>query len=237
MDHKERQALKTWAEANIVAVLMPLTEIIWAAACEFKNREIAELKNRPVAYALSVLEDEYNHLVEEHKELQAELDLARETIVKLYANYRISGTNTHISIKYRRVMSEQDKEAFNEWFKDAWDIDFDDYDFRHRIQVKAWQAACLHKQKKIEELEKEQVRHIDILKDEFGTIIKSLQAENAKLRECVEFYADEDNWHLSDSCHADSISLDSEELLDHPDFASLGGKRARQCLKELDEKL
>jgi hypothetical protein len=99
MDYKERQALKTWAEANIVAVLMPLTEFIWAAACEFKNREIAELKNRPVDYTLSVLEDEYNHLVEEHKELQEELDLARETIAKLYANYLINGTNTHISIK------------------------------------------------------------------------------------------------------------------------------------------
>ena len=49
-------------------------------------------------------------------------------------------------------MNDKDKEAFEEWFKNAWDMDFDGYDFRHTIQVKAWQSACEYKQKEIDEL-------------------------------------------------------------------------------------
>jgi hypothetical protein len=80
-------------------------------------------------------------------------------------------------------MNDKDKEAFEKWFKDAWDIDFDAYDFRHTIQVKAWQAACEYKDKEINDDE-------ELLRDHMNSIgyreLKKLQAENKKLREALD---------------------------------------------------
>ena len=44
-------------------------------------------------------------------------------------------------------MNEQDKEAFGKWFDKNWQ-DSDDKD----VFTQAWQAACLYKQKEIDEL-------------------------------------------------------------------------------------
>ena len=57
-------------------------------------------------------------------------------------------------------------------------------------------------------------------------LYEKLQAENKKLRECVEFYAE--------GTFIDPISdmSDDDELIDNEAWKS--GKRARQCLKELE---
>lgn len=55
-----------------------------------------------------------------------------------------------------------------------------------------------------------------------------LEAENAKLRECVEWYADRKNCDNADFSHVE-IDDSGEEIAD-------GGYRARQVLKELGEK-
>ena len=148
-------------------------------------------------------------------------------------------------------MNEKDKEAFEKWW--------DEVPMGHKITHHpfnytnlAWQAACEYKQKEIDELEKEQVRHIDILKDELGTIIKDrewevnyltnmckkLQAENAKLRECVEFYADTNNWNTKNGeCDTYIEGVITGDDLYSPwgdQGIDVGGKRAREVLKELD---
>lgn len=59
--------------------------------------------------------------------------------------------------------------------------------------------------------------------------IKKLQAENSKLKECVKFYADPRWW--------DYRLGDIEEVKSDGGFINREyGKRARQALKELEEK-
>ena len=98
-----------------------------------------------------------------------------------------------------------DKEAFEEWFKNAWDMDFDGHDFRHTIQVKAWQFACEYKQKEIDDLKLE----YDKLTDWASEYV----AENAKLKAVVMLASNA-------SCYTE-----------YEDACSC----ARQVLKELDE--
>lgn len=57
--------------------------------------------------------------------------------------------------------------------------------------------------------------------------IRKLQAENAKLRACIEWYADRKNCDNADFSHVE-IDDSGEEIAD-------GGYRARQCLKELEK--
>lgn len=68
-----------------------------------------------------------------------------------------------------------------------------------------------------------------------------LKNENEKLRECVGFYANCENWTF-ESCHdiKSRIYLDNE-IADEPQGDSqkgtwVGGKLARQTLKELGER-
>ena len=121
-------------------------------------------------------------------------------------------------------MNDKDKVAFDIW------IGIDKlYDpWRIKLAEMSWQAACEYKQKEIDEL-KDQIDHQDSLIFELDQNVqvfmeksKALQAENAKLRECVEFYADRTNWSFDDVIN---------ESVHH----GRGGKRARQVLKELDE--
>lgn len=66
--------------------------------------------------------------------------------------------------------------------------------------------------------------------------IKELKEENAKLRECVEFYADQSSW-MGWHRDVDSMPRDTEPAKATSDGFDimLGGKRARQLLKELNE--
>ena len=72
-------------------------------------------------------------------------------------------------------------------------------------------------------------------------IIEKLQADNEKLRKCVEFYADIDNWSVE--THPNDFSMmisDDLTTLDEPQPKSsmkgtwCGGKLARQTLREVD---
>ena len=63
--------------------------------------------------------------------------------------------------------------------------------------------------------------------------IKELENENAKLRNTVEFYASEDNW-MGWHRDVDAIRNDTEPAKAADGFdIMLGGKRARQTLKDL----
>lgn len=146
-------------------------------------------------------------------------------------------------------MNEKDKEAFEKWNNDSSSLSseqvrmFREMNEQERIKFaleQGWQAACEYKQKEIDELEKEQVRHIDILKDEFGTIIKSLQAENEKLRDCAKFYADTGSWYAVQASDYSTISgIISQYDIYEPwgeQGISVGGRRAKEVLKELEGK-
>lgn len=75
---------------------------------------------------------------------------------------------------------------------------------------------------------------------ELYEIIKKLQEENKKLRECVEFYADKLNWYDNTQINGSdqkAIFKDSEDCLIKSinKHIIIGGKRARQVLKEIGE--
>jgi wobble nucleotide-excising tRNase len=98
-------------------------------------------------------------------------------------------------------MNNQDKQAFTEWYKNK-KSEFDNYE-------EAWQAA----------LEYERFHHkycvvgsLDKLCEKLEAENKNLQAEIKKLREALEFYADEKNM----------VSLTGLPF----------GRRAREALKE-----
>jgi len=87
-------------------------------------------------------------------------------------------------------MNDKDKEAFDKWI----DSDVLSHDETNRfknmseqervvfVTERTWQAACEYKQKEIDEL----TSVLDFKKE---TTVE-LQAENKKLREALEFYAD-----------------------------------------------
>ena len=87
---------------------------------------------------------------------------------------------------------------------------FDAYDFRHTIQVKAWQAACEYKKEAFDAY---------VRRDE---IIKSLQAENKKLREALL------ECPIVGEIHRDSNDRFKEWNLIH--------KKTLEALKEVGEK-
>ena len=75
---------------------------------------------------------------------------------------------------------------------------------------------------------------------ELYEIIKKLQEENKKLRECVEFYADKLNWYDNTQINGSdqkAIFKDSEDCLIKSinKHIIIGGKRARQVLNEIGE--
>ena len=68
-------------------------------------------------------------------------------------------------------------------------------------------------------------------------VLGKLQDENSKLRDCVEFYAKQSNWmgyhrdvDVIRSCDCEPTKADEDGF-----DIILGGKRARQVLKELGE--
>ena len=116
-------------------------------------------------------------------------------------------------------MNDKDKEAFDEWFIKTYRYDY------HRLvipesvnpQKLAWQSACEYKQEEIEELE----------------------AENAKLREYLEFTT-----HAAEYLYKPDVKLNKGmtpmfyfTLTYEGDLELMEKtKRARQVLKELESK-
>lgn len=95
------------------------------------------------------------------------------------------------------------------------------------VSIGIWkgiESERLIKQKEIDELRLEY--------DKLTDWASEYKAENAKLRECVEFYSNETSWDDFDGnclCHI-ITSNDVEHIIGD---TLIGGKRARQCLKEL----
>lgn len=137
-------------------------------------------------------------------------------------------------------MNDKDKEAFEKWIKTSW-AEIDPKDYPNLLSRDAWQAACEYKQKEIDELQKELVLIDSITVREVLNTNKNLRAENEKLRECVEFYANKLSWYDNTQINGSdqkAIFKDSEDWLikSIDKHIVIGGKRARQVLKELEEK-
>jgi hypothetical protein len=110
-------------------------------------------------------------------------------------------------------MHDKDKEAFIEWYKNK-ESEFDNC-------KEAWRAACEYKQKKLDRKYTDDVTYLD-------SKILNLQAENKKLRDALEFYADPRWW--------DYMKDDLEEVIFDGGFkCKERGKRAREALKEVGE--
>jgi hypothetical protein len=61
------------------------------------------------------------------------------------------------------------------------------------------------------------------------TLVDSLKAENSKLRECVEFYSDNNQW--------EGREIDGNDWRDfYEDGNGIGGRRAAETLKNLELK-
>ena len=165
-------------------------------------------------------------------------------------------------------MNEKDKEAFVKWYsKEASEILWEDFN-GDEIVIKSWKYACDYKQKEIDELEKDKdylCKKMENMRDIYKEFLKNevkqtshgisvtkynkelvrrefekLQAENAKLRECVEFYANRRSWKSNGmpSGGGNKIAIQIiKEDHETPALSTYGGKRARQVLKELDGKL
>jgi len=138
-------------------------------------------------------------------------------------------------------MNDKDKEAFEKWWQQLYDnhVEFRDWqgcdlatDGKEDMRY-GWQAACEYKQKEIDDLNKYVEFQANVMCD-MGEIIlenKKLQSENSKLRECVEFYAKTETWD------ADGWVVNSDIYAPWDKFGVMvGGKRARQVLKELEDK-
>jgi hypothetical protein len=108
-------------------------------------------------------------------------------------------------------MNNQDKEAFEKWFEYFYQVDFNPGDLRFMNQLIAWKYACEYKDRAYSYFVVEAKSHAQTRVD-----LEKLEAEIKKLREALEFYADEKNM----------VSLTGLPF----------GRRAREALKEVGEK-
>jgi len=122
-------------------------------------------------------------------------------------------------------MNDKDKQEFEKWFKDFYEVDFNVGNHWFMGQSIAWKYACEFKQKEIDIL-----KNHDIAGYKEG--IDCLQAENKKLREALEFYADTSN--PNSIFNPDYDEEEDCELIESTQFIHFG-KRAREALKEVGE--
>lgn len=113
-------------------------------------------------------------------------------------------------------MNDKDKEAFDYFWEYKCGVNSEDCG-KDDIRI-VWQAAFNYKQKEIDELKTQDQIIAKEIKT-YMTIAENLKTENAKLRECVEFYAETTGWDNGKKSGEASYT------------------RAREALKELDEKL
>jgi hypothetical protein len=99
-------------------------------------------------------------------------------------------------------MNDKDKEAFEEWYMNNESV-FDDC-------KEAWQAAC------------------EYMQAELAHHIFKIEAENKKLREALEFYANTFTWQG----HYDVHNTPALILTDRDNESCVFGNRAREALKK-----
>lgn len=121
-------------------------------------------------------------------------------------------------------------------------LEFREVGSREWTRLMSYQDEAHDQYFKTKQLAEENAR-LNIVVTNLKTVVSINQAENAKLRECVEFYADRFSWteseHPTHEYYAGSIRND-DSLVEYTeadgdvfkDFC--GGKRARQVLKELE---
>jgi len=73
-------------------------------------------------------------------------------------------------------MNYKDKEAFEKWFKDFYEVDFNAGNARFMGQLISWQAA----------IEYERFNHKYCVVGSLDKLCEKLEAENKKLREALE---------------------------------------------------
>ena len=64
--------------------------------------------------------------------------------------------------------------------------------------------------------------------------VKTLEDENRMMLETIKFYADKDNWWSRGRLHRTQIIDNDSEVFS---VYNVGGKRSRECLKKLDNKV
>jgi hypothetical protein len=112
-------------------------------------------------------------------------------------------------------MNQKDEEAFDKWVEseDKYDGVFsnnNNFTRDYWIAEKTWEAAC-------EYMQAELAHHIFII-----------EAENKKLREALEFYAEIGHWGVH--------TPDGNTSIDPCDYENMiGGKKAREALKKVEE--
>jgi hypothetical protein len=120
-------------------------------------------------------------------------------------------------------MNYKDKEAFEKWFKDFYEVDFNAGNARFMGQSISWQAA----------LEYERFNHKYCVVGSLDKLCEKLEAENKKLREALEFYADTSN--PNSIFNPDYDEEEDCEFIESTQFTHFG-KRAREALKETNDK-
>lgn len=140
-------------------------------------------------------------------------------------------------------MNDKDKEEFDKWFLEAYRYDYHKLVIPESVnpQKEAWQAACEYKDKEIDDIYVGWQLALDYVNNSKDEIFK-LEAENKKLREALEFYADYQNWKFSDK-YACIIWMDHDNYPSHINgrkingYESLfvSGKIAREALKEVND--
>ena len=92
-----------------------------------------------------------------------------------------------------------------------------------------------------EDVAKDINQRINSVMNDYVSDIKTLETENKKLKACVEFYADPNKWLSREQWDVGegTCLANDKELVNHLYEGSsynseLGGKCARQCLKELE---
>jgi len=83
-------------------------------------------------------------------------------------------------------MNYKDKEAFEKWFKDFYEVDFNAGNARFMGQLISWQAACEYKENEIELIADENTHYFNSL-TKCEDKLEKLLAENKKLREALKF--------------------------------------------------
>jgi hypothetical protein len=116
-------------------------------------------------------------------------------------------------------MNDQYKEAFDKWFIKTYRYDYKDLVIPESVnpQKEAWQAA----------IEYERFNHKYCVVGSLDKLCEKLEAENKKLRDALEFYANnqttmttENGIYLRDGLNGNFFSLK---------------EKARRALKEVDE--
>lgn len=200
----------------------------WQAACEYKQKEIQDIisfQNAEIIELNKKVSDQDDEYIKDVNYLDAKIRKLQAENEELKKQIYVEGS-IHKQGDIQREMT---------WKESS--------DMMERI-VESRTRRLEESIKSVTKLKAELREYKEAASSE-AAFVDELQAENAKLRECVEFYADRFSWteseHPTHEYYAGSIRND-DSLVEYTeadgdvfkDFC--GGKRARKVLKELEGK-